>query len=306
MNTRWIDRLPLLIILGLATHLAFILYAYSAGYFQRHESWITDIDGNPHGLLVSASDNKIRVWQQQRCITTLVSPQDKVRCLSLSADGTTLASGGTDHSILLWSVSETQPIRRLEGHHKPVTQLCFSPNRQWLISQSEDSTLCIWQLPTGKLIKRLSTQNPGFSLGSSGELAYCDRQANLVVADLNTQAVLWQTPQVMGKPLFSPAGDQLAWIDTASHCSMFNSFTHQQIVTFWLGTQTSWTFGFTPDSKQLLVSKWGGTAKLIYEKCAAAARWLNLCPQSGAEHLWNVPRRISGPVEHGYTAAKHG
>jgi WD40 repeat protein len=262
MNTRWTDRLPLLIALGLVTHLAFMLYAYSVGYLQRLESWIVDIDGNPQGLLVSASDNNVRLWRQQRCITTLVSPQDKVRCLSLSVDGAILASGGVDHSILLWSVAEARPIRRLLGHHKPVTQVCISPNRQWLISQSEDSTLCIWRLPAGKLIKRFATQNMGFSLNSSNELAYCDRQANLVVVDLKTQVVLWKTPQVMGKPLFSPTGDQLAWIDTASHCSIFNPFTHQRIVSFSLGTHTSWTLGFTPDSKQLLVCKWGGVIEL--------------------------------------------
>ncbi|MBD2753896.1 WD40 repeat domain-containing protein [Spirosoma validum] len=258
MNTRWIDRLPLLVTLGLVAHLAFMLYAYSAGYFQRLESWIVDIDGNSQGLLVSASNNKIRLWQQQQCITTLISPQDKVRCLSLSADGAALASGGADHSILLWSVAESRPIQRLLGHQKPVTQVCISPDRQWLISQSEDSTLCLWQLPVSKLVKRLPSQNTGFSLSSSGELAYCDRLANLVVIDLKTQAVLWQTAQVTGKPLFSPVGDQLAWIDTASDCSIFNPSTHQRIVTFSLGTQTSWTLGFTPDSKQLLVSKWGG------------------------------------------------
>ncbi|SOD90511.1 WD40 repeat domain-containing protein [Spirosoma fluviale] len=242
--------------------MAFMLYAYSTGYFQRLEAWVYDIDGNPKGLLVSASDNKIRLWQQRRCITTLVSPQDIVRCLSLSTDGAVLASGAVDHSILLWSVSQARPIRRLLGHRGIVTQVYISPDRQWLLSQSMDSTLCIWQLPTAKLIKRLPAWNTGFSVSPSGQLAYCDRQANLTVIDLKTQAVLWQVPQVPGKPQFSPAGDQVAWIDTASHCSVFNSLTHQRIVTFALGAHTNWNISFTPDSKQLLTSKWGGAIEL--------------------------------------------
>jgi WD40 repeat protein len=82
------------------------------------------------------------------------------------------------------------------------------------------------------------------------------------VIDLKTQAVLWRMSQVMGKPQFSPSGDQLAWIDTASRCSVFNPRTHQRIVSFALGDHTSWTVGFTPDSKQLLVSKWGGAIEL--------------------------------------------
>jgi len=262
MRARWTDRLPLLLAVGLVTHMAFMLYAYSAGYFQRLEAWVYDIDGTPDGLLVSASDNKIRLWQQRRCLKTLVSPQDVVRCLSLSTDGTLLASGAVDHSILLWSVTQAKPIWRLSEHQGIVTQVCISPDKQWLISQSMDSTLCIWQLPAVKLIKRLPARDTGFSLSPSGQLAYCDEQANLVVIDLKTQAVLWQMPQVMGKPQFSPSGDQLAWIDTASRCSVFNPRTHQRIVSFALGDHTSWTVGFTPDSKQLLVSKWGGAIEL--------------------------------------------
>ncbi|RYF68492.1 MAG: hypothetical protein EOO39_19325, partial [Cytophagaceae bacterium] len=262
MKTVWTDRLPLLMSLALLAHLAFMLYAYSAGYLQRLEQWVTDFDGNPHGLLVSAGDNQIRLWQQRRCITTFVSPQERVRCLSLSADGAVLASGGADHSILIWSVSQARPIQRLMAHHKPVDQVLISPDRQWLISQSEDSTLCIWQLPAGKLVKRLASLNTGFSLSSSGRLAYCNRQANLVVVDLKTQTVLWQVPQVTGKPLFTPAGKQLAWIDTANNCSIFDAFTHQRIVIFPLGTHVNWTFCFTPDSKQLLVSKWGGSLEV--------------------------------------------
>jgi len=75
MNSRWIDRLPLWVTLGLVAYVAFMLYAYATGYFQRLESWIADMDGNQHGLLVSASDNQIRLWQQRRCVTTLISAQ---------------------------------------------------------------------------------------------------------------------------------------------------------------------------------------------------------------------------------------
>ncbi|UFH57624.1 WD40 repeat domain-containing protein [Spirosoma sp. KNUC1025] len=258
---RWTDRLPLLVTLGLVTHLAFMLYAYSAGFFQRLESGIVDIDGNSQGLLVTASDNKIRLWKQQQCITTLISSQGKVRAVSLSADGAVLASGGADHSILLWSIAQAKPIQRLVGHHKPVTQVCISADRLWLISQSEDSTLCLWQLPSGKLIKRLPSQNTGFSLSPSAAVAYCDQRANLVVVDMKTQAVLWQSPQGRGKPFFSPVGDQLAWLDTAGRCSIFNSSTHHRIVTFSLGAQTKGTLGFTPDNKQFVVSKWGGVVE---------------------------------------------
>lgn len=75
MRTHWTDHLSLLIALGLLTHMAFMLYAYSASYFQRLEDWVYDIDSNPEILLASASDNKIRLWQQRRCLMTLVSPR---------------------------------------------------------------------------------------------------------------------------------------------------------------------------------------------------------------------------------------
>jgi hypothetical protein len=61
-----------------------------------------------------------------------------VACLAFEPTGQVLASGGADHSIRLWDVTDLSEIASLEGHAGAVSRLAMSPDGALLASVSGD------------------------------------------------------------------------------------------------------------------------------------------------------------------------
>ena len=91
---------------------------------------------------------------------------DRVTCIAISRDGTTLASGQITHmgylaEIILWDISSVMTgegtpklINRLRLHKVQVQALDFSYNGKYLasIGGSDDNNLVIWNVADGKAI----------------------------------------------------------------------------------------------------------------------------------------------------------
>ena len=69
-----------------------------------------------------------------------------VCALAVSSDGAMLASGGDDHAVLLWQLSEGRLLRRLRGHLGPVWSVGFSAEGAQLVSASADCSLGLWDV----------------------------------------------------------------------------------------------------------------------------------------------------------------
>lgn len=70
--------------------------------------------------------------------------------LDLSADGTLLATGGTDGAVRLWRITDGKLLWSSRGHNHWVFSLTFSPDQTKIISGSPDATLRIWDVVTGE------------------------------------------------------------------------------------------------------------------------------------------------------------
>ncbi|WP_420629186.1 WD40 repeat domain-containing protein [Candidatus Leptofilum sp.] len=114
--------------------------------------------------LLSYDDHTLQGWDfatgQERFLIQL---EDAQRHLALSPDGRYLATVHDDGRIHLWNAADGQHLTTIDAHSEKVTTLVFSPNSQRLASGGDDKTAAVWDVVTGELVQRFSTDfAPGF------------------------------------------------------------------------------------------------------------------------------------------------
>lgn len=84
---------------------------------------------------------------------------DWVMAVAFSADGQTLASGGsvTDGTIRLWDVATGIQLRVLGGHESSISELAFSDDGR-LLASSSGAEIILWDMATGEIRRRLRGQ----------------------------------------------------------------------------------------------------------------------------------------------------
>ena len=113
-------------------------------------------------ILASNSDTRqVQLWdittgKLQGTVTLPLSSEAKLRAMSVSEDGNTLAVAVTGtHSIFLVHLP-TQTVRHtLTGHLDVINTLALSPDGNTLASSSQDGTIKLWEVNTGKLLHTL-------------------------------------------------------------------------------------------------------------------------------------------------------
>lgn len=91
--------------------------------------------------------------------------KDYVRAVAFSADGTMLASGSYDSTLILWNVAGGLQVHAaLEGHEGAVYRIAFSPDGKILASASDDGAVRLWNVATGDPIGTLPHEHSVYSV----------------------------------------------------------------------------------------------------------------------------------------------
>jgi len=117
--------------------------------------------------------------------------QKSVSDIAFSPDGTLLASGSTDDSILrLWDTKTGKLISSLQGHTDGITTVAFSPNGKLLGSASADGTARLWDVQSMKELALFTDQRlermEGLAFSPSGDLLATVNWGSLILWDLRT------------------------------------------------------------------------------------------------------------------------
>ncbi|XP_024136670.1 WD repeat-containing protein 26, partial [Oryzias melastigma] len=164
----------------------------------------TKLDGGLDGGLDSVSlllDHSCS-RKQFPCYTQQILTEhcNEVWFCKFSNNGTKLATGSKDTTVIVWQVNmETQQlkqIRTLEGHAYGVSYLTWSPDDTYLIACGPDdcSELWLWNVQTGELRTKMSQShedsltcvawNPDgkrfVTGGQRGQFYQCDLDGNLL------------------------------------------------------------------------------------------------------------------------------
>ena len=150
--------------------------------------------------------------------TPLIAP---CYAVAWSPDCTTLATGGYERLVKLWSVATGGCILSLPGHEGSITCLDFSPDGATLATESADMTIRLWTVSTGvcrttllghegcECINACAWSPDGAMLAFGGG----DETARLWdTATGACMAILWHTPETLRSPgLVGPAVWDVCW-----------------------------------------------------------------------------------------------
>lgn len=138
--------------------------------FTGHTSFVYRVLISPDSqILASICDNQIFLWDLKtgEQINILSGHSDTIFSLVISPDGQTIASGSSDRTVKLWNLQTGELIRSLYHSQRadPIYSIAFSPNGKILAAggsskykgiESKSTTIYLWNLDTGELMRTLS------------------------------------------------------------------------------------------------------------------------------------------------------
>jgi WD40 repeat protein len=143
------------------------------------------------------------------------NPKPGVIGLSLSGDGKTLVSSGTDGVIRVWDVASGQVRRTLTGHTNAIYKAEFSPNEKLIASSSRDTTVRIWDFAAGRELHKLT----GFKC-SVKSVAFSPDGKTLAAVGNDGMLKLWDTGN--GKELKSLVHSTSPDVDVSVYSVIFS------------------------------------------------------------------------------------
>ena len=139
---------------------------HSLGHTNCVRSVVFSTDGCR--ALSGSYDKTVRLWDLEsgKCLRVLEGHADRVLSVSLSTDGRCALSGSDDKTVRLWDLESGKCLRVLkghvdnamslpEGHAASVLSVSFSRDSRRALSGSEDKTVQLWNLESGKCLRVL-------------------------------------------------------------------------------------------------------------------------------------------------------
>jgi WD40 repeat protein len=192
---------------------------------------------------------------------------DSVECIVYSPDGTTLASGSWDETIILRDAKTGTPKRTITDLPDVVRDIAYSPDRKTLASASDDGTINLWNAKTGELQHTLLDHSD-----TVRALAYSPDGKTLASASDDSTIKLWDTKtgtlkhslldhsDTVRALAYSPDGKTLASASDDNTIKLWDAKTGGLKNT--LTEHSSFVIAYSPDGKLLVSASYDKTVKL--------------------------------------------
>lgn len=165
---------------------------------RGHTAHIGTLDQHQHILSSGSRDTSIINWdlrmrEAQICQITHQHTRE-VCVLKWNANGSLLASGGTDEALCLWSMTNRALEKKIESAHRAtIKALAWCPLQSNLLASgagTDDGCIKFWQTHSHTL---LDTINTGAQISA---LRWCESGSQLISAHgySSNEIVLWRYP----------------------------------------------------------------------------------------------------------------
>ncbi|KAG9300737.1 hypothetical protein G9A89_023535 [Geosiphon pyriformis] len=178
--------------------------------FKGHTSFVNSVSAARRGneILVSCGDDgMIKVWDlRQKDAVETFRQQYQVTAVCFSEAGDSIFAGGLDNEITSWDLRKKIAAYNLKGHIDTISGLSLSPDGSYLLSNSMDNTVRIWDIkpfaPANRLLKIFEGAPHGFeknlikpSWSPDGTQIACGSgDRTVVIWDVTTRRILYKLP----------------------------------------------------------------------------------------------------------------
>jgi cytochrome c len=222
-------------------------------------------------VVTAGEDAHIAIWTsgRQQPDPVLNGHTAPIAGLTVSPDGTLLASASWDHSVRLWPLGGGSP-RVLEGNVQNVNGVAFSPDGKSIVSAGYDATLRIWPLFGGsEIVRNLPTPLNSVVVAPDGEIITAG--ANGRVYFLSPKGDVVAEVEASPAPIIaisiSPDGRLVAAAGIRGSVAVIERKARKLAHTLVGPGLPVWSVAFFPDSRILLT---GGTDRMIRRWDAAS------------------------------------
>ncbi len=208
-----------------------------------------DFAPNNNYLAIGASNSKMNLYSLPggTLVKSVTAHTGYVITVAYSADGSLLASGGSDNKAKIWTADGTLKFT-LTGHSDDVSSVKFSPDNAFLITGGYDGKIRIWKTADGSLVRTINAH--------STQIKQLD---------------------------ISPNGTMIVSASSDQSCKIWNFNTGSLISTFGNGNSgIVWTVAWSPEGNKIVTGNSSGDV-ILWDASGISGVREQFDPFGGAE-----------------------